>query len=352
MFGCSSEASICRSLRKRRAMVSVLRPLRITLTATFCSNCAVVAHCGEDCAHAAASHLAYDAITPDTPAFEARAFSKRVGRKRRMVEHSCAVGGEHPLDLAPGGGVGTDRVEKSALRGRCKLDRCVEDSFDLLPGFGGHFQGHRFEGWVYVSCAASHALALRHSRLTVDSDVERTSATSSFERPAKNFISTMRACTLSSVARRVESFVEQDQINLAPIGEAGGFVEREHGRAGAALLRAPADGVVDEDAAHRLGGDGEEMRAVAPVNRVLVDKAQVCFVDERGGLQRVSGPLARKLARSNPLQLEIDERQQLIERRAVARLRLPEQPCHLFTHLPPRFRAFTLCSPTLLSGIA
>ncbi len=101
---------------------------------------------------------------------------------------------------------------------------------------------------------------------------------------------------------------------------------------------AAADGVVDEDAAHRLGCDAEEVRAVAPVNRVLVNEPQICFVDERGGLQGVAGPLARELARGDPLQLAIDERQQLVERRAVARLRLPEQSGHalsqLFSHLP------------------
>jgi hypothetical protein len=71
---------------------------------------------------------------------------------------------------------------------------------------------------------------------------------------------------------------------------------------------------------------------------VLVYKAQVRLVDERGGLQRVSGSLARKLARCNPLQLAIDKRQQLVERRAVARLRLLEKSCYaisqIFTLLP------------------
>ncbi len=50
---------------------------------------AVVAHGGEDRAHAAAPHLARDAVAPDTPAVEARAFGERVGAKRRRRRASC-----------------------------------------------------------------------------------------------------------------------------------------------------------------------------------------------------------------------------------------------------------------------
>lgn len=71
---------------------------------------------------------------------------------------------------------------------------------------------------------------------------------------------------------------------------------------------------------------------------MLVYQAQVRLVDKRGGLQRVSGTFARKLARGNPLQLEIDDRQQFVERRSVARLRLSEQSCYAI------YQNFTLLS--------
>ena len=79
---------------------------------------------------------------------------------------------------------------------------------------------------------------------------------------------------------------------------------------------------------------------------MLIDKPQVSLIDERGGLQRVTGPLARKLARGNLLEFEINERLQLIERRAVARLRLPEQSCYAV------YQLFTLLSMVGLKRLA
>jgi hypothetical protein len=49
-------------------------------------------------------------------------------------------------------------------------------------------------------------------------------------------------------------------------------------------------GVVDEDAAHGFGAGGEEVAAAVPALPLLhVHQAQVGFVDQRGGLQRLAG---------------------------------------------------------------
>ena len=60
--------------------------------------------------------------------------------------------------------------------------------------------------------------------------------------------------------------------------------------AGAAPLPGfPATGPVDEDAAHGLGGGGEEVAAAVPVPRLLdVHQSQVRLVDQRGRLQRLA----------------------------------------------------------------
>jgi hypothetical protein len=52
-------------------------------------------------------------------------------------------------------------------------------------------------------------------------------------------------------------------------------------------------GGIDEDAAHGLGGGGEEV--IAAVEALLADQAQVGLVDQGGRLEGVSGRLLRQL---------------------------------------------------------
>ena len=60
----------------------------------------------------------------------------------------------------------------------------------------------------------------------------------------------------------------------------------------------PAAGVLDEDAAHGLGGRREEVAAAVPVQRhLLVHEPQVGLVDQGGGLQRLAGRLLGELLR-------------------------------------------------------
>jgi hypothetical protein len=42
--------------------------------------------------------------------------------------------------------------------------------------------------------------------------------------------------------------------------------------------------VVDQNAAHRLGPDGKEVRATLPIDTALVNQAHKGFVNERCGL--------------------------------------------------------------------
>ncbi len=55
----------------------------------------------------------------------------------------------------------------------------------------------------------------------------------------------------------------------------------------AASLAAEFAGVVDEDLANELGGDGEEVGAASSssIGQVLCDEAQVGFLDQGGGLE-------------------------------------------------------------------
>jgi len=72
--------------------------------------------------------------------------------------------------------------------------------------------------------------------------------------------------------------------------------------------------MVDQDPAHGLRRDPEEVRAALPSNRPLIDELEKGLVDEGGGLQRVIDPLASHVACGQPPQLGVDDRKQLIAR--------------------------------------
>ena len=78
--------------------------------------------------------------------------------------------------------------------------------------------------------------------------------------------------------------------------------------------------VIDEDPAHGLRGNREELRPVLPARPMLLHQAHPGFVHERRGLQRVAlsfvaQPDARHLA-----QLGVDERHELLSGASVALL--------------------------------
>ncbi len=70
--------------------------------------------------------------------------------------------------------------------------------------------------------------------------------------------------------------------------------------------------MIDQDAAHLAGGDGEEMRAVLP-GHVHFDELDERFVDDGRGLERVAGPLALHVAAGAVTQLLIYERRQPLQ---------------------------------------
>src|SRR5439155_3487169 len=75
----------------------------------------------------------------------------------------------------------------------------------------------------------------------------------------------------------------------------------------------------DEDPPHGLGGGGEEVPAAVPVWGLLdIDQADVGFVDQGGGLQRLAWPFVRHLFGRQLAQLVVDQRQELLRGVRVA----------------------------------
>jgi hypothetical protein len=102
------------------------------------------------------------------------------------------------------------------------------------------------------------------------------------------------------------------------LGHRGSLVERDLPRAAAALRISVASRVVDEDASHYLSRDGEEVRAVGPLNVSLIDEPDVSFVDQSRGLQSVTFALTAHVAARKAMEFVVDKRIQLIERGLVS----------------------------------
>ncbi len=76
--------------------------------------------------------------------------------------------------------------------------------------------------------------------------------------------------------------------------------------------------MIDEDLPHYLGGNRKKMHAIAVIGLFLFDQPGVGFVNKRGRLKRVAGPLVAKVAVGNFAKLGINQRNEMIEGAAIA----------------------------------
>src|SRR5206468_3039396 len=86
----------------------------------------------------------------------------------------------------------------------------------------------------------------------------------------------------------IEGVVDRDHLVVA-IGARNAIEIEGHPAPSAALGGRAASGVIDEDAAHRLGGGGEEVAAA--IELLVPDQPQESLMNERGGVEGVAlGP--------------------------------------------------------------
>src|SRR5688572_30690537 len=107
-----------------------------------------------------------------------------------------------------------------------------------------------------------------------------------------------------------QRLVDLNQIRGAIFGDNKSFIERSLVYAAAALFTAPRFGIVQQDAPHDLRGDSEKVSAILPADVPLIHQLEIGFVDERGGLKGMAGPLAAELAAGDALQLVVNQRGQ------------------------------------------
>jgi hypothetical protein len=116
---------------------------------------------------------------------------------------------------------------------------------------------------------------------------------------------------------RVEMFV-RDPCNV---------VELQWYHSAAALCREARASAVDEQIAHDLGGEGEEMRSVGQIHAWGIDEAQIGFVNQTGRVERALNRRSAQAPMSELVESVIHERHEPIASAFVSGAPLAQETC-------------------------
>jgi len=137
------------------------------------------------------------------------------------------------------------------------------------------------------------------------------------------------------LSQQLQSRIQFHEFRIARWRHDHGFVQRDLARGAAPFPGASGQSVVDEDAAHHLGRQGEKVGAVLPWNAVDIHQPNEGLVDQGAGLQSVSLAFPRHITSGDALKLRMHDGDQLVERRLVAGAPSTEQRrdvCRLLFH--------------------
>ena len=172
----------------------------------------------------------------------------------------------------------------------------------------------------------SQARAACQSRSTVASEIPRASPVSSSDRPPKNRSSAIWLFRGSNAASCGQRGIEIQDVDICRRRHDSERVQRDARPLPGSFGPPPRAGAIDEDAAHHLRGDAEELRPVVP-GGALIDQPQVGLVDEGGRLQGVALALAPQMGRGPAAKLLVDQRHEPIARARVAVAPRVEKRC-------------------------
>jgi hypothetical protein len=114
-----------------------------------------------------------------------------------------------------------------------------------------------------------------------------------------------------------QSRIECHHIQIAFLKSNEPFVQSDPASTIAAFRGTAAACVVDQNTAHHLGSDSEEVRSILPTD-ILIDEAEVRFVYQRGALQCVARALLHQVASGQTPKLVINQGKQVFQRLLVA----------------------------------
>jgi len=122
----------------------------------------------------------------------------------------------------------------------------------------------------------------------------------------------VKACQLT------QSLIDQQQLTFAGLNGGQSVVKGDFKGWRRPLRGVTGPCVVDEDAAHHLRRDSEEVRPILPPDTLLTEEPEIGFMDQCRRLERVVRALAAKVRGRSASKFAINERQQLIARLKIA----------------------------------
>jgi hypothetical protein len=122
----------------------------------------------------------------------------------------------------------------------------------------------------------------------------------------------------------LQSIIDGENSRRLFHGDVGCRVRHLQGSS-AALARMAHAGVVDQDLAHDLGGDGHKVRASPKVRNLLLHEAGIGLVNHSSRLQRMAVVFLAHVASSEPSQFRIEEGHERVERVLIALRKLLQQ---------------------------
>jgi len=125
-------------------------------------------------------------------------------------------------------------------------------------------------------------------------------------------------CARIELRKPLKCFVKRERIGIARQSGGVEVPELDADVLPSALFGVARSGVIDQDAAHLAGGDHKEVLAIAPRDDGALLQAKIQLVDERGGLQRVSGGLLLQIVRGEMAQVCVGSLDGIVGCAAVA----------------------------------
>lgn len=116
-----------------------------------------------------------------------------------------------------------------------------------------------------------------------------------------------------SFGQSLQRFVQTNQFATLIRNDCSNLLERDLLRAAASLCVTMSSRVIDQDAAHDLRGDREEVRTICPVHILLIDHADVSFIYQGSGLKCVVFSLPAHITAGEAVELVVDQRVQLVQ---------------------------------------
>lgn len=122
---------------------------------------------------------------------------------------------------------------------------------------------------------------------------------------------------LVDLGEGLEGIVDSENLGVGELRHGDGGVELDL-LTGAPLGGAAGACVVNKNLAHEPGGDADEVGAIFGVERPLVAQAQIGFVNESRGLERVTRALALEVIMGHGAEFAVHERNQDLQGVLVA----------------------------------